>query len=155
MTYLSLHIIMCKEGRARGVALSVSDILICAIARDWSIFATDPISSPTPSPSNCTHRGNRLLLLRASSLIGGRFSCHHPLQVRLKLVEVLVPSFSAHGNCYLDVLDRLVELSGVLVAFPEAVVHIGGPRIELDVTLKDCDGFVEFVCPHQPVAETV
>jgi predicted nucleic acid-binding protein len=30
--------------RARGVAVSVSDILICAIAltRDWSIFATDP-----------------------------------------------------------------------------------------------------------------
>jgi len=32
------------ECRARGVAVSVSDILICAIAvaRDWSIFATDP-----------------------------------------------------------------------------------------------------------------
>lgn len=30
--------------RARGVAVSVSDILICAIAmaRDWSIFSTDP-----------------------------------------------------------------------------------------------------------------
>ncbi len=33
-----------NECRARGVAVSVSDILICAIAiaRDWSIFATDP-----------------------------------------------------------------------------------------------------------------
>ena len=33
-----------NECRARGVAISVSDILICAIAiaRDWSIFATDP-----------------------------------------------------------------------------------------------------------------
>jgi predicted nucleic acid-binding protein len=32
-----------NECRAVGVALSVSDILICAIAiaRDWSIFATD------------------------------------------------------------------------------------------------------------------
>ena len=33
-----------NECRARGVAVSVSDILICAIAiaRDWSIFAADP-----------------------------------------------------------------------------------------------------------------
>ena len=33
-----------NDRRARGVAVSVSDILICAIAiaRDWSIFATDP-----------------------------------------------------------------------------------------------------------------
>jgi predicted nucleic acid-binding protein len=33
-----------NDCRARGVAVSVSDILICAIAlaRDWSIFATDP-----------------------------------------------------------------------------------------------------------------
>ncbi len=33
-----------NECRARGVAVSVSDILICAIAltRDWSIFASDP-----------------------------------------------------------------------------------------------------------------
>ncbi len=33
-----------NECRARGVAVSISDILICsiAIARDWSIFATDP-----------------------------------------------------------------------------------------------------------------
>jgi predicted nucleic acid-binding protein len=33
-----------NECRARGVAVSVSDILICAIAltRDWSIFSTDP-----------------------------------------------------------------------------------------------------------------
>jgi len=33
-----------NECRARGIAVSVSDILICAIAlaRDWSIFATDP-----------------------------------------------------------------------------------------------------------------
>jgi len=33
-----------NECRARGVAISVSDILICAIAiaRDWSIFAADP-----------------------------------------------------------------------------------------------------------------
>jgi predicted nucleic acid-binding protein len=39
-----------NECRARGVAVSVSDILICAIAlaRDWSIFATDPTSNPTP-----------------------------------------------------------------------------------------------------------
>jgi predicted nucleic acid-binding protein len=33
-----------NECRARGVAVSVSDTLICAIAisRDWSIFAADP-----------------------------------------------------------------------------------------------------------------
>jgi predicted nucleic acid-binding protein len=33
-----------NECRSRGVAVSVSDILICAIAiaRDWSIFAADP-----------------------------------------------------------------------------------------------------------------
>ena len=33
-----------NECRARGVAVSVSDMLICAIAiaRDWSVFATDP-----------------------------------------------------------------------------------------------------------------
>jgi len=33
-----------NDCRARGVAVSVSDILICAIAlaRDWSIFAADP-----------------------------------------------------------------------------------------------------------------
>ena len=33
-----------NDCRARGVAVSVPDILICAIAiaRDWSIFATDP-----------------------------------------------------------------------------------------------------------------
>ena len=33
-----------NDCRARGVAISVADILICAIAiaRDWSIFATDP-----------------------------------------------------------------------------------------------------------------
>jgi predicted nucleic acid-binding protein len=33
-----------NDCRARGVAVSVVDILICAIAiaRDWSIFATDP-----------------------------------------------------------------------------------------------------------------
>ena len=33
-----------NECRSRGVAVSVSDILICAIAlaRDWSIFATNP-----------------------------------------------------------------------------------------------------------------
>lgn len=33
-----------NDCRTRGVAVSVSDILICAIAlaRDWSIFATDP-----------------------------------------------------------------------------------------------------------------
>ena len=33
-----------NDCRARGVAVSVADILICAIAiaRDWSIFATDP-----------------------------------------------------------------------------------------------------------------
>jgi predicted nucleic acid-binding protein len=33
-----------NECRARGVAVSVSDMLICAIAiaRDWSIFAADP-----------------------------------------------------------------------------------------------------------------
>jgi predicted nucleic acid-binding protein len=33
-----------NDCRARGVVVSVSDILICAIAiaRDWSIFATDP-----------------------------------------------------------------------------------------------------------------
>jgi predicted nucleic acid-binding protein len=33
-----------SECRARGVAVSVSDILICAIAiaRDWSILAADP-----------------------------------------------------------------------------------------------------------------
>ncbi len=33
-----------NECRAGGVAVSVSDILICAIAiaRDWSIFAADP-----------------------------------------------------------------------------------------------------------------
>jgi len=33
-----------NECRARGVAVSFSDILICAIAiaRDWSIFAADP-----------------------------------------------------------------------------------------------------------------
>ena len=33
-----------NQCRARGVAISVSDILICAVAmaRDWSIFATDP-----------------------------------------------------------------------------------------------------------------
>ena len=33
-----------NDCRARGVAVSVSDIQICtiAIARDWSIFATDP-----------------------------------------------------------------------------------------------------------------
>jgi len=33
-----------NECRARGVAISVSDILICAIAlsRGWSIFTTDP-----------------------------------------------------------------------------------------------------------------
>ena len=33
-----------NECRAQGVAVSVSDILTCAIAmaRDWSIFATDP-----------------------------------------------------------------------------------------------------------------
>ena len=33
-----------NECRAKGVAVSVSDILICAIAiaRDWSVFAADP-----------------------------------------------------------------------------------------------------------------
>jgi predicted nucleic acid-binding protein len=33
-----------NECRARGVAVSVSDMLICAVAmaRDWSIFAADP-----------------------------------------------------------------------------------------------------------------
>jgi hypothetical protein len=33
-----------NECRARGISVSVSDVLICAIAlaRDWSIFATDP-----------------------------------------------------------------------------------------------------------------
>lgn len=33
-----------NECRARGVAVSVSDMLICAVAlaRDWSIFTTDP-----------------------------------------------------------------------------------------------------------------
>ena len=33
-----------NDCRARGVAVSVSDILICAIAmaRDWSVFAADP-----------------------------------------------------------------------------------------------------------------
>ena len=33
-----------NDCRARGVAVSVADILICviAIARDWPIFATDP-----------------------------------------------------------------------------------------------------------------
>ena len=33
-----------NDCRARGVALSVSDMLICAIAvgRDWSVFTTDP-----------------------------------------------------------------------------------------------------------------
>jgi predicted nucleic acid-binding protein len=33
-----------NDCRARGVAVSVSDMLICAIAlaRDWSIFAADP-----------------------------------------------------------------------------------------------------------------
>jgi len=33
-----------NDCRARGVAVSVADILICVIAtaRDWSIFATDP-----------------------------------------------------------------------------------------------------------------
>lgn len=33
-----------NDCRARGIAVSVSDILICAIAirRDWSIFAADP-----------------------------------------------------------------------------------------------------------------
>ncbi len=33
-----------NECRSRGVAVSVSEILICAIAisRDWSIFAADP-----------------------------------------------------------------------------------------------------------------
>jgi predicted nucleic acid-binding protein len=33
-----------NDCRPRGVAVSVSDILICAIAlaRDWSIFSTDP-----------------------------------------------------------------------------------------------------------------
>jgi predicted nucleic acid-binding protein len=33
-----------NECRTKGVAVSVSDILICAIAiaRDWSIFAADP-----------------------------------------------------------------------------------------------------------------
>ena len=33
-----------NDCRARGVAVSVSDMLICAIAlaRDWSIFTTDP-----------------------------------------------------------------------------------------------------------------
>jgi predicted nucleic acid-binding protein len=33
-----------NECRAKGVAVSVSDILICAIAlsRGWSVFATDP-----------------------------------------------------------------------------------------------------------------
>lgn len=33
-----------NECRSRGVAVSTSDILICAIAiaRDWSIFAADP-----------------------------------------------------------------------------------------------------------------
>lgn len=33
-----------NDCRARGVAVSVSDILLCAIAlaRDWSIFAADP-----------------------------------------------------------------------------------------------------------------
>jgi len=33
-----------NDCRARGVAVSVADILICAIAiaRDWSIFANDP-----------------------------------------------------------------------------------------------------------------
>lgn len=33
-----------NECRSRGVAVSVSDILICAIAlaRDWPIFSTDP-----------------------------------------------------------------------------------------------------------------
>ncbi len=33
-----------NDCRARGVAVSVSDILVCAIAiaRDWSIFAADP-----------------------------------------------------------------------------------------------------------------
>lgn len=33
-----------NDRRARGVAVSVSDMLICAIAvgRDWSVFTTDP-----------------------------------------------------------------------------------------------------------------
>ncbi len=33
-----------NECRAKGVAVSVSDMLICAVAlaRDWSIFAVDP-----------------------------------------------------------------------------------------------------------------
>ncbi|HEY2120354.1 MAG TPA: PIN domain-containing protein [Candidatus Acidoferrum sp.] len=33
-----------NQCRARGVAVSVSDILICAIAlsRDWAVFASDP-----------------------------------------------------------------------------------------------------------------
>lgn len=33
-----------NDCRARGIAVSVSDMLICAIAiaRDWSIFSTDP-----------------------------------------------------------------------------------------------------------------
>ena len=33
-----------NECRAKGVAVSVSDMLICAVAvaRDWSIFTTDP-----------------------------------------------------------------------------------------------------------------
>jgi predicted nucleic acid-binding protein len=37
-----------NDCRARGVAVPVSDILICAIAiaHDWSIFATDPDFKP-------------------------------------------------------------------------------------------------------------
>ncbi len=33
-----------NECRAKGVAVSVSDMLICAVAlaRDWSVFTTDP-----------------------------------------------------------------------------------------------------------------
>lgn len=33
-----------NDCRARGVAVSVSDMLICAIAigRDWSVFTADP-----------------------------------------------------------------------------------------------------------------
>jgi predicted nucleic acid-binding protein len=51
-----------NECRARGVAVSVSDILICAIAiaRDWPVFSTGQNLSPTPEffPSNCTRRGS-------------------------------------------------------------------------------------------------
>jgi len=42
------HYGVSNECRARGVGVSVSDILIRAIAlaRDWSIFATDPDFKP-------------------------------------------------------------------------------------------------------------